>query len=217
MKRTLTALAAGLVLLAVCGGVAYATIPGSGGVIHGCYAKYGGAVRVIDTGPCRPTEAPLNWNQTGPAGARGATGPAGADGAAGATGPQGLSGDAGPAGPKGPKGDAGPTGPQGPAGPAGVGGYQVVEQDDGSFSGVLTRIPGWGMGVFSIPCPAGKVATGGGFSSIGNPLTVIEDAPWDSQWNTNYAQQTGGGWHVILQNDTSVDTGVRLYAICVTP
>jgi hypothetical protein len=46
---------------------------------------------------------------------------------------------------------------------------------------------------------------------------VVEDAPWDSQWNTNYGQQTGGGWRVILQNDTSVDTGVRLYAICVAP
>jgi hypothetical protein len=47
------AVAAGALLA---GGVAYATVPGSGGLIHGCYAKtsngqaQAGALRVIATG-----------------------------------------------------------------------------------------------------------------------------------------------------------------------
>ena len=142
MKRTLTVLVAGLVLLGVCGGVALATIPGAGGVIHGCYAKLGGALRVIDNGPCRATEAPLSWNQMGQQGPQGLQGPQGPQGAKGDAGPQGQQGPAGQQGPKGDTGSAGPTGPQGsqgpqgPAGPKGdqgpagnVSGYEVIEVD----------------------------------------------------------------------------------------
>ena len=83
------------------GGVAWATIPDSSGVIHGCYIPKVGVLRVIDTG-AKPAEkcvtslgeVPLNWNQTGPAGP------------AGATGPQGRQGDTGPQGPRGPRGQA---------------------------------------------------------------------------------------------------------------
>lgn len=101
MKRLLGRRAARLgvttaALFAVAGGIAYATIPDSGGTIHGCYQKNDGRLRVVDPstgGSCGPSEQALNWSQVGPQG------------------PQ------GPAGPQGPTGD---TGPQGPAGPAGV-------------------------------------------------------------------------------------------------
>lgn len=56
------------------GGIAYASIPDPAGVIHGCYQKSNGNLRVIDTqagGKCGSTENPLGWNQTGPAGPRG--------------------------------------------------------------------------------------------------------------------------------------------------
>lgn len=56
------------------GGIAYASIPDPAGVIHGCYQKSNGSLRVIDTqagGTCGSAENPLNWNQTGPAGPRG--------------------------------------------------------------------------------------------------------------------------------------------------
>jgi hypothetical protein len=79
-----TAAVAGLGLAA---GIAYATIPDSG-VIHGCYQKNDGQLRVIDTqagAGCRASEQPLDWNE------------------AGAPGP------AGPPGPQGPKGDPGAT------------------------------------------------------------------------------------------------------------
>jgi len=45
------------------GGIAYASIPDPGGVIHGCYDKKSGALRVIDAGPCGNREVALNWNQ----------------------------------------------------------------------------------------------------------------------------------------------------------
>jgi len=67
-------------LVVALGGVAYATIPGSDGVIHGCYLKAVGSLRVIDpsTGQhCTAVETPIQWNQTGPQGPQGATGPTG--------------------------------------------------------------------------------------------------------------------------------------------
>jgi hypothetical protein len=83
------------VLFAVAGGIAYATIPDSGGAIHGCYQKNSGQLRVVEpsTGAgCAPSALALDWNQVGP---QGPTGPAGP------TGPQGPSGDTGPQGPAG--------------------------------------------------------------------------------------------------------------------
>ena len=115
-------------LLVVGGGIAYATIPDSGGVIHGCYNKENGRLRVIDTSPggsqssqngdhgqsgnektsdlggCGSNETALNWNQTGP---------------------------------QGPKGDTGATGPAGPQGPPGPGPQpQFVRVDCGAGQSV---------------------------------------------------------------------------------
>jgi type VI secretion system Hcp family effector len=82
-------------------GVAFATIPDSGGVIHGCMANSSGVfgpakgtVRIIDsaTDKCQANETAVQWSQTGPAGQAGAQGAAGPQGA---TGPQGPKGDPG--------------------------------------------------------------------------------------------------------------------------
>jgi hypothetical protein len=75
--------------------VAWASIPDSAGVIHGCRKTSDGSVRVIDTAVtqnCPNGFVSMNWNQTGP---QGPTGPAGATGAQGATGPAGPQGPAG--------------------------------------------------------------------------------------------------------------------------
>jgi len=86
MRKLITALfVAGLVLS---GGMALASIPDAGGVIHGCYLTTGppqarGALRVIDTDAgqaCVSGEIAITWNQTGP---QGPEGPAGATGPAG--------------------------------------------------------------------------------------------------------------------------------------
>lgn len=120
----------GLLLLATVAlsvaGVAYATIPDTSGVIHGCF-KAGagdddgghgkGALRVIDTDKgetCKNSELALDWNQTGPQGPQGIQGPQGPQGPQGEIGPQGLQGATGAQGPQ------GIPGPQGPAGPSQV-------------------------------------------------------------------------------------------------
>jgi hypothetical protein len=69
----------------IAGGVAYATIPDSGGVIHGCYQNIKGTLRVIDssTSTCAKNETKLNWaqkGQPGPQGPQGPQGPAGLSG-----------------------------------------------------------------------------------------------------------------------------------------
>jgi len=117
--------------------VAAGQIPDTGDhLIHGCYQKEVGNLRVIDPSSgdsCRPSEVDLSWNQhgvkgdTGPQGPMGPTGlqgPVGPKGDTGATGPTGAIGPVGPAGPAGQNGAAGPTGPPGPAGPVGPQGPQ---------------------------------------------------------------------------------------------
>src|SRR5581483_4597979 len=114
----------------VAGAVASADIPDDG-VLHGCYDKQTGRLRVVDNKGCQDDERKITWSVKGPAGARGdqgpagqdgAPGPAGRDGAPGAPGPKGDTGPAGPAGPTGPVGErglAGPDGAMGPEGPVG--------------------------------------------------------------------------------------------------
>lgn len=90
IRTTLVTLAiTGAVLVA--GGIAYATIPDSGGAIHGCYEKGWGTLRVIDTGKSQTCsskfETPLSWSQTGPQGIQGQQGIQGPKGPTGPTGP----------------------------------------------------------------------------------------------------------------------------------
>jgi hypothetical protein len=85
------------------GGIAYASIPDSSGVVHTCYSQAQGTWRPIDypTQKCKSGETQLDLNQTGPKG------------------------------PPGPKGDTGQAGPTGPAGPA-SGGHLYVNANDGT-------------------------------------------------------------------------------------
>jgi len=83
------------------GGLAYASIPDSNGVIHGCYqytvtnGSYG-KLRVYDPASANPGcnrfEKRLDWNRNGPTGAIGPTGVSGVTGATGPSGPTGPSG-----------------------------------------------------------------------------------------------------------------------------
>jgi len=93
MKRKIGLIALVVVGGVLIGGAAYATIPDASGVIHGCYARSGGALRVIDDGVinCSKSETSLNWNVKGPAGPQGAQGIQGPQGQAGPTGPAGPS------------------------------------------------------------------------------------------------------------------------------
>jgi hypothetical protein len=103
-------------------GAAIASGPvSSSGVIDGCYTNAevnGSHVFVLqDQGTaCPKGTTAISWNQTGPAGPAGATGPTGPAGPKGATGPAGAQGLPGPTGPVGPQGLIGNTGPPGPPG-----------------------------------------------------------------------------------------------------
>lgn len=137
-RRTIVAVGAAVVL-ATAAGVAYATIPDAGGVIHACYKVDGngditgdGNIRLIDpssskknTQACAKNEAALDWNQQGPQGDTGPTGATGPQGASGATGPQGASGA---------------TGPQGASGPAGPGALWAAVRSDGARAGGSTGV-----------------------------------------------------------------------------
>jgi hypothetical protein len=68
-----------LALVLAMGGGAYAavnSIPGAGGVIHGCYQKQGGSLRLVGAGKkCSQSEKMIAFNQRGRPGPRGQIGP----------------------------------------------------------------------------------------------------------------------------------------------
>jgi len=81
-RRGRTAILIGAAL-AVTGLATYASIPAADGVIHGCYKRASGALRVIDdtSGRCDANELPLTWSQSGLPGSPGPPGPPGPQGA----------------------------------------------------------------------------------------------------------------------------------------
>src|SRR5438445_3562117 len=107
------------ILIGGTGGIfASALIPGSDGVIHGCYTRATGVLRVVgDPSECRGSEAAISGNQIGPQGPTGATGATGSAGATGATGATGAAGATGAPGANGQDAATGPTCATGPAGP----------------------------------------------------------------------------------------------------
>jgi hypothetical protein len=83
------------VVLAIGGFAFAAAIPDRNGVIHACYKKKKGALRVVRAGKhCSRRERPLAWNQRGRTGPRGRTGSRGRTGRTGSRGPTGPAGSA---------------------------------------------------------------------------------------------------------------------------
>ena len=86
-QRTYVTVGVTLALVLGASGFAMASIPGHGGIIHACYQKNDGSLRVIDrskagsAGKCRKSEKPLSWNKNGPRGVPGMPGPQGPPGA----------------------------------------------------------------------------------------------------------------------------------------
>lgn len=75
LKRAIVIASTGIVLIAA-GALARASIPDASGVIHACYKKGDGDLRVIDdaVSGCKLAETPLAWSQAGPQGAPGVSG-----------------------------------------------------------------------------------------------------------------------------------------------
>jgi hypothetical protein len=185
----LAVVAAGL----AAGGVAYATIPDSGGVIHGCYGK-SGDLRVIDPsagGACRSSETPVSWSQTGPQGPQGLPGPAGAQG------PAGPAGAAGPVGPQGAQGLQGVQGPKGDPGPPPTLSVQEVE-------GPMTSVPAGHAVGLGADCQGSALATGGGFN-LPSDLQVIESLPVGEH-----------EWDIVVFNPTSSTLQGQALVQCLT-
>jgi hypothetical protein len=83
-RRRNLAVAGAAALTVLCGAavVAWAGIPDGEGVIHACYDRSNGAVRIVDpsVASCRRGELPIEWAVQGPAGATGEQGPQGEPG-----------------------------------------------------------------------------------------------------------------------------------------
>ena len=94
---------ASVALFLAVGGVAAASIPGGGGMVHVCYQKRGGALRIVDTakrgsaGRCRRGEHAISWTRR--AAVNGIQGVKGFQGARGLQGVQGIQGPGGATGP----------------------------------------------------------------------------------------------------------------------
>jgi hypothetical protein len=199
----------GMLCLAAAGGVAYAAIPDTAGVIHGCIDRNTAdrrtwIVRVFDTtqrARCPAGMDELNWNQTGPQG------------------PQ------GPNGPQGEQGPQGPQGPEGPQGPAGIGGMRAFARiapngstDEANSKGLgsstikhtqtgvycIANLPfqprfalataATGLGAGGTPALADTIVTATAFAPDPNFLGNCDDAagPYESQVRIYvYAAQTG--------------------------
>jgi hypothetical protein len=128
----------------------------SGAVIHACYRKSGGALRLVRAGAhCKRGEAPLQWSTSGPPGAPGSQGPAGPPGSNGVTGATGASNVSGARGAPGAPGLEGGTGATGATGPAGVTGATGARGATGP-----TGLPG-GKGIAGAVGPTGARGTAG--------------------------------------------------------
>jgi collagen triple helix repeat protein len=204
-RRSPAVLAAVAAAVVAIGGVAYAAIPGPGGVIKACYNKPGllglgnGELRVIDSNAnCGGTETPISWNQ---AGQKGDPGPAGPKGDTGPEGPQGEQGPPGETGPPGPQGEQGPPGPAGS-----VTGYEVVQDEAGDES---TPLPS----VAFVNCPAGKKVLGGGAFVADENSGATSDAALTS----SRPSSDNAGWAATtarLRTDVIVFGSITVWAIC---
>ena len=83
-RRTMLALGVlvGAISTALIGGIAWAAIPGPGGIIQGCYDA-GGNLKVVHALPCPKNHTSLPWNQQGVPGTNGTNGTNGTAGVSG--------------------------------------------------------------------------------------------------------------------------------------
>jgi hypothetical protein len=96
IKSTRAASAAVIAIaIAAVSGVAWAAVPDTSNVIHGCYGKVRGDLKVIEGDACPKGYLPLNWNQQG---IQGVPGDQGIQGIPGVKGDQGIQGIQGPSG-----------------------------------------------------------------------------------------------------------------------
>jgi hypothetical protein len=189
---------------------------------------------------CPTGSTPIHWvkdRQPGPAGPAGQTGAAGPEGPRGKVGPkgpkgpkgaQGARGPEGPQGPRGPQGSTGstgatgPTGPQGSQGPRGARGPQGDPGIVGGYvrSSILLTIPAGADGSVFASCDDDDLVTGGGFSTSGEPGTLlVYDARPDDPAESEVEDGVEAAWlpsiyRVRAINDTSRDGALQAWVMC---
>jgi hypothetical protein len=189
-KRHGTVVAYLALFAALGGGTAYAAASVTGADIkNGTITGKDIKKRSIGADRLSPT-AISSLGRPGPAG------PAGATGAKGETGERGPAGATGPAGPAGP---AGEQGAPGPTGPTGVSAFQyIVRRSDADVQ--KDSYQRW-----SVDCPNGKKALGGGVSTSEPYSTrVIESAPTDG----------AAGWGVGVKNEGGPTMSAYAWVTC---
>jgi hypothetical protein len=198
-RRAVVIGAAAALTVPLVGAVAVAAVPDATGVFHGCYAKSGGALRIIDPAStsasrnrCKSGETAITWNERGPQGLPGSAGAGGAIGAAGPEGPAGADGAMGPAGPE------GPAGPQGPPGP-GLTGFVALQ-------GFVSIGPASsGVAEQTVICPDGTVAINPGFApTFGASFALVYSMPVG--WN---------GWKFGFKSNSTGTAGAQVFLTCV--
>jgi Collagen triple helix repeat (20 copies) len=178
------------------------SIPDASGVIHGCFKKSDGTIRVIDNSvtSCGSNETSIAWNMSGPIGPQGPVGP------------QGPAGPVGPTGAIGPQGPAGPQGPQGPAGTPGISEAYVA-------TGTFVDIALTGTDVLSKVAPAGNyvlIASGRFISSDKDDQVLTCELRSDGTTVNSVFKVMRGIDDVILtiQGQTSVSVNTLLTLNC---
>jgi hypothetical protein len=147
-------------------------------------------------GPQGPSGPEGPQGPPGPQGEKGDPGPPGPEGPQGPPGPQGEKGDPGPPGPEGPQGPPGPEGPPGSKGDPGISGYELlfVQNND---------VPPTGISSYTVRCPSGKVALGGGYAKSHRTMYILGNRPRDSRT-----------WIVSVDNRTGSPGRIRVYVMC---
>ena len=193
---TVTAIAASGVL--VVGGLAMAAIPDAQGVIHGCYAKSGGQLKVIDTAKgekCPTGYTPLDWNKQGIAGTNGIDGEDGEDGAPGKDGINGIDGIDGTNGTNGEDGAPGKDGTNGTNGTNGTDGETGATGPSDAYT-----------------TPDGQAGT-----ILGSGVTVVKTLSLPAGQYTASATATATLFQVESQNDTLASCALTVDPIAGAP
>ena len=68
---------------------------------------------------------------------------------------------------------------------------------------------------FTVECPQGMFATGGGFSTNGAPVDVALFQPELSGGNGIQSGDTPDEWHALLNNPTEAPIPANLWVVCV--
>ncbi len=209
---------AAVLVLAIGVGAAMGVTSGGTAVVHGCYLKSSGRLRIVSGPRCHKGEKSLSWNQRGSQGLKGAQGLPGSQGPQGSLGPQGSRGPQGVPGPAGPKGDAGQQGPKGDSGaqgPPGTPGSQITltgsESQESLVCGDGTCQQ---IGSEVAECPSGAVPVSGGFFEDSNLSAFV-----DAVLFTSPVMESDGtlGWGVVIADvDTLNDGGFFATANCAS-